>query len=382
MSDYDLHAYGCMLTDEARMTAYAASIRAAVRPGDVVLELGTATGVMALLACQCGAKRVYALEPSDVLQLAKQAAKDNGFEDRIVFIRAFSTQIELPEKCDVLISDLRGATPCFATHLTDLMDARERLLKPDARWVCQADTLLVGVVEVPNRGEQIAVQWDGARWDLDLRSTARLAHQQMSRRRLRAEDLLGPGASWAQVNYPTLTSPHVRGSATLPITRNGPAHGLSVWFSAELFGEATFTNGPGESQAVYTPLFLPWEEVVELRAGDTVDVSIDVVFSGHEYWWNWTSAVRREGLATPLAHFKQSTFKSQILNAAILAEAAGTFAPTLTPAGEEAQFVLARLDGRTTQAALASGLREQFPKRFPDAASAIARVSQIRRALG
>src|ERR1044072_3398578 len=110
MSDYDVNAYGRMLTDEARISAYIAAMRSAVRPGDVVLELGTGTGVMALIACQCGASKVYALEPSDAISIAQAAAKANGFSDRIVFLRTLSSHIDLPEKGHVLISDLRGAS--------------------------------------------------------------------------------------------------------------------------------------------------------------------------------------------------------------------------------------------------------------------------------
>ncbi len=377
MADYDLRAYGQMLTHETRISAYTEAIRAAVKPGAVVLDLGTGTGFMALLACQYGAKRVYALEPSDAILVAQQAAKDNGFADRIVFQRAFSTQIELPEKCGVLLSDLRGSTPCFTTHLVDVMDARARLLTPNAHCICQTDTLFVSVTDMPDRNEQVAAQWDGSRWGLDLSSALRFACNQMSRHRCEPRDLLGPPQSWARIHYPTLTSPHVRGAAILSITRDGPAHGLEVWFEAELFGGTRFSNAPDQPAGVYTRMFLPWEKVVMLQSGDTVEVKLDVVFSGHEYWWNWTSTVRREGHQEPVAAFKQSTFKGQILSTAAIAHSSANHQPVLTPSGKETKFVLDRIDDHMTQAELATALRAKFPERFPDDASAHARVSQI-----
>jgi len=379
MGDYDMNAYGRMLTDEARISAYVASIRAAIRPGDVVVDLGTGTGVMALLACQCGASRVYAIEPSEAIRLAQASAKANGFEDRIVFIRSFSTQVDLPEKGRVLISDLRGSTPCFSTHLADLIDARARLLAPDARWICQADTLYVGVADLPDRGEQFAVQWDGSRWGLDLSASIPFACNQVLRRTAKPGELLSAGQSWAQIRYPELVSPHVRGSAVLPIVRPGAARGLLLWFAAELFGGFGFSIAPGAPASVYQPIFLPWERAVDLRAGDTVEVQIAAVYSGHEYWWNWTSIIRREGQPAPVAAFGQSTLKGAILDPTTISRSAENFAPKLTLAGEEAQFILARIDGRATQAVLAAALRTRFPGHFSDDAAAMARVSQIRR---
>ena len=366
-----------MLATKARMSAYVNAIRSAVRPGDVVLDIGTGTGVMAMVACQCGASRVYALEPSDIIVVARQAAKDNGFADRIVFHRTLSTSIDLPKRCDVLISDLRGSTPCYSTHLQDLRDARERLLKPDARWICQADTLSVAVIDVPQRGSQLERTWDGSQWDLDLRSALAFATNQISPYFCQPADLLGPGQSWARIDYPRLNSPHVRGTAQLAIKRSASAHGLQIWFEAELFGGERFSNAPGAEDGVYARMFLPWPEILQLRAGDSVDVQIDAVQTGRDYTWTWKSTVHRAGNSQPVAVFHQSTLKGQLLEPGIVARVAEDLPPVLTSAAEEIEFVLSRIDGNTRTATLAAALRAEFPERFPDDATAFARVGQI-----
>lgn len=380
MSQFDVNAYGRMLTEEPRITAYTASIRAAVRPGDVVLELGTGTGLMALLACQCGARRVYALEPSEAIHIAKQAARDNGFADRIVFLRAFSTTVDLPERSDILISDMRGSSPCYSSHLADLMDTRERLLQPDARWICQTDTLYAAAVEGPEQADRFAVQWDGSRWGLDLRASLPYARNTMTLRAPKPDNLLTEGRSWAQIRYPALTTPHVRGVTVLTATRGGTAHGLLVWFAAELFGGFRYTNAPDQPTSIYRQIFLPWEHSVELQPGDRVETRLAAVYAESAYTWNWATTVRREGCAKPVASFHQSTFKGRIFDPALLTQFSGDFAPQLSAAGEEVRFVLGRIDGHATQATLAAALRTEFPQRYSTDEEAMARIHQIRRA--
>ena len=58
---YSIRDYGTMMADEVRTNAYAEALRRAVRPGDVVLDLGAGTGIFSLLACRFGARRVHAV---------------------------------------------------------------------------------------------------------------------------------------------------------------------------------------------------------------------------------------------------------------------------------------------------------------------------------
>lgn len=374
MAGYSLDDYGRMLGDEGRIAAYANAIQKAVRPGSVVLELGTGTGFMAMLACQCGAARVHAVEPADVIRVAQQAARDNGFADRIVFHRALSTQLELPERCGVLISDMRGVLPCVSSHFADLMDTRERLLTGDANWICQTDTLSVAVADVPKKREQIFSRWDGSRWGLDLSSALRYATNTPVHYRNEPGDILSEPAQWATIHYPKLASPHVRGTVKLGIQRDGDAHGLALWFNAELFGGAAFSTAPGEPRHVYGNMLLPWPRVLPLRSGDRVEVKLDAVCTGSTYVWSWATIVRRDDCTEPLAEFRQSKLQGRILDPAMLARRSGDYQPRLSAERQVEQFLLDRIDGQASQNEIASALRAQFPGRYRDEASALHRV--------
>lgn len=369
-----------MLHDERRIAAYTEAIRRAVRPGSVVLDLGTGTGFMAMLACQAGAARVHAVEPNPVVRIAEQTARDNGFADRIVFHPVVSTGLQLPERCDVLISDLRGPMPCAGNHLSDLKDVRERLLTPDATWACQTDTLHVAVADISDPWRRLLSHWDGSRWGLDLSASLRYAANDVVHYTCSPADLLSAGAAWATIRYPQIESPHVRGRVELPIERDGEGRGLALWFEAELFGGGRISTAPGQPSHVYGNLFLPWSRVLSLRRGDRVEVKLDAVATGSTYEWSWRTTVRRGDEI--LAEFQQSKFQSRIFDAAALARRSAEHRPALTEELAIDKFLLDRIDGRISQAGLAAALMERFSTQFPDETSALRRVMATTERLG
>ncbi|HEU4769346.1 MAG TPA: 50S ribosomal protein L11 methyltransferase, partial [Pyrinomonadaceae bacterium] len=105
---YSVSGYGKMIADEARMGAYIRAMRQAIKPGAVVVDLGCGPGVFALLAVEMGARRVFAIEPDSVIQVGRDAAREHGLGNRIEFIQDLSTKVSLPERADVIVSDLRG----------------------------------------------------------------------------------------------------------------------------------------------------------------------------------------------------------------------------------------------------------------------------------
>ena len=135
---YTISEYGNMYMNEARMNAYAAALRDAVTPNSVVLDIGAGTGIFALLACRYGARRVYAIEPDDAINLARESAAANGYSDRLTCIQSLSTKVALPERADVIISDMGGMLPLFEQHIPAIIDARDRFLAPGGALIAQA----------------------------------------------------------------------------------------------------------------------------------------------------------------------------------------------------------------------------------------------------
>ncbi len=103
-----------MLEDRIRIDAFYEALRGAIRPGAVVMDIGTGPGVMAILACELGASRVYAIESSEVIQVAREIAAANRCADKIEFFEDLSTNVSIPVKADVIVSDMRGSSSALS----------------------------------------------------------------------------------------------------------------------------------------------------------------------------------------------------------------------------------------------------------------------------
>ena len=138
-----------MLHDERRTGDYLTALTAAVRPSDVVLDIGTGSGVLAVAAARAGARHVYAVEASDIADVAERVFARNGVRDRVTLIPGWSRQIELPEPADLLVAEVIGNEPLEEEILETTLDARRRLLAPGARLIPNALTLLARPVLLP-----------------------------------------------------------------------------------------------------------------------------------------------------------------------------------------------------------------------------------------
>ena len=62
MDDHGIGGHGVMIADRVRVEAYRQALRRVVTPDSIVIDLGAGTGIFTLLACQLGARHVYAIE--------------------------------------------------------------------------------------------------------------------------------------------------------------------------------------------------------------------------------------------------------------------------------------------------------------------------------
>ena len=316
---YSLHFYGQMIADAPRMDAYAAALRHVVNRDSVVMDLGCGPGVFALLACKLGARRVYAVEPNNVVGLAREAAAANGFADRIEFFEKVSTEITLPEPATIIVSDLRGVLPFFQQHIPSIIDARKRLLTRDGVLIPHRDLLWAAVVEAPEQYAELVSPWQD-QFDLDLSAATRFITNTWRKSDIKPEQFLTEPVCWSTVDYYEVDSADARAEISWRAARDGIAHGFAVWFDSELIDDVGFSNHPAAPRMIYGQGLFPFSEPIKVFEGDRIDLRLTAKFIQDDYVWRWdTDFTDQERIK---ASFKQSTFYGVPLSTAQLRKSA------------------------------------------------------------
>lgn len=122
-----------MLEDHKRTGAYymACMQNKAVFKDKVVLDVGTGSGILAIFAQKAGARKVYAVEATDMAKFAKRLTSAQVPPGTIEVIQGVIESVELPEKVDIIISEWMGYFLLRESMLDSVLIARDRFLKPD-----------------------------------------------------------------------------------------------------------------------------------------------------------------------------------------------------------------------------------------------------------
>ena len=361
------------LADTARLDAFEAAIRATVQPGDVVLDLASGTGILGLLACQAGARRVYAIEVGGIVELARELARANGYGDRIVAIYGLASRVELPERVDVIVTDSAGRFGFDGGIIETLSDARRRFLKPDGRIIPRTLTLSIAPIDAREPSEHVAF-WNEPVRGLSFAPAAIIARNTGYPRRLQTGEFVAPPADLVTLD-PSLPARSFSGRAEFVAARAATVYGIGGWFSAELARGITLTNAPGAPNRINRRnVFLPLREPVPVTAGDGIRVSIFIQPAQLILRWRVevTSADGTIRHATDA-----STFEGMLIPREDIARTRPEFQPRLTPAGLARKTVLDLCDGVRALSDVESELQRRHAEFFPNRADAAAFVAEV-----
>jgi protein arginine N-methyltransferase 1 len=367
------HFHAGLLMDGARTDTYHRAIASIVKPGDVVLDLGSGTGILSLLACQAGARRVYAVESGDVAELSRLVSTANGFEDRVVLLHDTSYRVTLPEKVDVIVTDTLHTFGLQDGLLGSMIDARQRFLKPGGRISPRSIQLVVVPVELPDIYRRLEI-WSADPLGFDFSplrefATNNLYSVPVERDALR-KAFLGEPASVIQIRLPDAETANLSGEAHAIAARPGVMHGLGGWFVAELDEGVFLSNSPDIMTVSWKNAFFPLDRPVTLAQGDALTLKIETCNGAT---WRWQVAVNGRTLA------ERASFRGFPLSKEAFHKLSPAYAPMLTPEGDAERFVLGLFNGERTVGEMEGKLRRRYPESFTTSEAAAAFVRDLAR---
>lgn len=364
---YSVNSYGRMMADTIRMDAYTRALRRHITSDSVVLDIGAGTGIFSLLACKLGARKVYAVEYNDAIQVGREIAGENRYADRIEFIQADTRDISLPEQVNIIIADLRGTVPYFGGLVSVIADARERFLAPNGIIIPQTDRMWITLVDAPDIYRRQIQPWEDNDFGLSMQAVQRSLANTITKVRFKPEHLITRPQQWAMLDYRSETNPHVTADLTWTMERDCEVHGLAVWFDSQVADDIQYSNEPGKTELIYGQGFLPWSEPANLTVGDSVEVKLRGKLIGDEYVWSWRTQICSADDASQLNYeFNQSSFFSTPLSPDKLRRQQADFVPVLNEDGEIARMIITAMQDKSSHNDIAKHLMTNFPERFTD----------------
>jgi protein arginine N-methyltransferase 1 len=274
-----------MLNDKPRTDAFIAAINQTVREGDVVVDIGTGTGVLALASARAGAKHVYAIEATEIGQAAKELFEANGFADRITLIPGWSSQVQLPEKANVLVAEIIGNDPLEEGVMETFADARRRFLTPDARIIPSRVQSFGAPIEIDEAvykrfafTPESTLAW--REWyGFDFASLLETSVNKSIVMRLMPHEI----RSWPQLSDPVLladldlsgtTVPRVNETTSFTITKDGTMSGFIVYFNLDVSPGQQLSTAPEKAGEKCSWAVRGWLSgaPVQVKKGDRFNV--------------------------------------------------------------------------------------------------------------
>jgi SAM-dependent methyltransferase len=368
MSYASLADHRTMALDRARNDAYAAALRDVVGSDTVVLDLGAGTGVLGLIAARMGAKRVYLVEPEDVVVVSEEIARANGLDRFVRLVQGRIEDVRLPEPVDVIVSAFTGNFLLAEDLLPTLFLARDRLLRPGGVLIPDAATMEAVPVSAAELYGRYVSGWSERQQGLDLGAgRAYAGHTIFFRAQgVREAAWLAEPAELAAMDLNTASEATVHTCVTHEIAESGICHGWVGWFSMRL-GERWLSTSPRAQPLHWSPAFLPLDPPLPFECGERVSFALDRTAHGD---WTW----RVEARAGTQQH---STLLSVPMSPSTIQRAALDWTPSLSASGEAAAHVLARCDGSQSVDAIARTLASRFPERYATHAEALDFVQKL-----
>ena len=279
-----------LLSDHVRTDAFRDAIRQLVKPGDVVVDLGSGSGILAFFAAEAGAARVYAIEKQHMADVVALAARQNGFDDRIVVIHEYSLKATLPERANVLITETLGNFGLEEQIAGLTIDARQRYLIPEATLIPRDVALFAVPVELPEMFERHIAWWSEQRYGIDYSALRTFASNVVYAADVSQRQHLAAPARIIDVDLRTIKTADASGHAAFTATRDGQAHGFAGWFQATIAPGIVISN-PMPHDTHWQQAYLPLEEPLEVKAGDAIDLDLET-HDGRTWRWRGRAAGR------------------------------------------------------------------------------------------
>jgi len=344
-----------MVFDEVRNSAYADAIKSLVKPGQVVLDLGSGLGIHGLVAAANNARHVYLVDPSPVTAVAREIADDNGLGDKVTCIQKPIEEAGLPEPVDMIVSVFTGNFLLEEDLLPSLFFAREKYLKPGGLMVPDRGEMRVVPVCAGEYFEKNVRQWSKTSQGISFESVRKKASNTLyfDDAGSREAQMLTEPKTLKTLDFHSAEKADCDSEVKFEAVHSGKCHGFLGWFRIRV-GNRTLSTSPLAPSTHWNQAFLPLDPPIDVQAGDLLTLRVVRPQFGP---WTWMSNHCGESQ-------QHSTFFSRLFSVDQMKRRSGDHSAVLNDHGELVQFVIDSIIGHKSNSEILTSAIERFGSRY------------------
>ncbi len=241
-----------IINDQLRNAIYDKALREFIKPDSIVLEIGTGTGLLSMMAARAGAKKVYTCEMEPLVgQAARENIIKNNLQDRVSVILKKSTELrigeDLPERADLLVSEIVDNNLLEENVLPTMEDAMVRLVKKNAVILpSQIATWGVLVSKIPTLLPFFNIQ-DVNGFDLSSFNRFKPLMYPINGAKLKQIMPNALSESVELLRFDLTSRKHLteqNKTVKMPVTQSGKAFGLVKWIHLQFTEDLIYENRP------------------------------------------------------------------------------------------------------------------------------------------
>ncbi len=270
-----------MMNEQNRNQAYFDALKAVVKPNSTVFEIGTGSGLLAMMAAKLGAKQVITCETVPLIaETASQIIKDNHFENTIKVIAKKSTDIEvgkdLPAQADILVSEIFSSELLGEHVLPSLEDTKRRILKPQGKVIPAAGSMMIGLFTGDDIYRNLQVE---NAFGFNLQGFNKIvSNKRMIARNDLNIELLSDGIAAFSFDFEGESDfPAQSKSLQITVKTAGRCYGLVQWMQLDMNGDqkVMFENHPSQTSKVsnWQQCAYLFDAPIDVKAGQVVMIN-------------------------------------------------------------------------------------------------------------
>ena len=269
-----------MINDYERNNAYLKAIKCAMKDNKYVLEIGTGSGILSMMAIDAGATKVVTCENNkSIFDVAKKIISKNGYQEQIKIINKNSKELnigtDLSQRADLIISEIFSSEFVGEGIQSSIVDAEKRLLKEGGKMIPEAGEIKLALLQRNSKVENVCFTGIVHEYDLSdfnqitgSKFTEKVDHSNIS---FLSNDNIAFSFDFYSKNIIKKKEKIIK----IVVSESGICLGLITWMKINLYENIYYENNPSSSNEshwatpIYTfdkPLKVSKGEIIKIKA--------------------------------------------------------------------------------------------------------------------